>query len=254
MRATFDVVPMDEIPPDVRRHLAARPGRIDAFLEEHILGSEALRIVVDGAPAGIAAIHGESLITCFAPEPRVLQHGQAMYHALRPTGQVAAAFVPTCDEVFLAHALDDMRELRKQAYFFALGLDVPPVADGWTPAPATADDAAFIREVSGDFSEPVERRIETGELFLMLGSDERVGVGNMERSTLYDAVASIGMLAVEQSRRGGVGAATIGMLVRGCQRRGITPIAGCWYYNHRSKRTLERAGLVATTRLLRIES
>ncbi len=28
--------------------------------------------------------------------------------------------------------------------------------------------------------------------------------------------------------------------------------AGCWYYNHRSKQTLERAGLYSPTRLLRI--
>jgi Acetyltransferase (GNAT) domain len=29
--------------------------------------------------------------------------------------------------------------------------------------------------------------------------------------------------------------------------------AGCWYYNHLSKRTLERAGMVTQTRLLKLD-
>ena len=46
---------------------------------------------------------------------------------------------------------------------------------------------------------------------------------------------------------------TIALLRRECERQGVRPIAGCWYYNHRSKRTLERAGMYAPTRLLKVE-
>ena len=35
------------------------------------------------------------------------------------------------------------------------------------------------------------------------------------------------------------------------RRRSLRPVAGCWYYNHRSRRTLQRAGMYSSTRLLK---
>ncbi|WP_181153121.1 hypothetical protein [Paenibacillus sp. AR247] len=35
--------------------------------------------------------------------------------------------------------------------------------------------------------------------------------------------------------------------------QGIRPLSGCWYYNEASKRTLESAGMVTRTRLLRMK-
>jgi hypothetical protein len=42
-------------------------------------------------------------------------------------------------------------------------------------------------------------------------------------------------------------------LMAACRDDGIMPLAGCWYYNHASKKTLEAAGMVTATRLLRFE-
>ena len=75
----------------------------------------------------------------------------------------------------------------------------------------------------------------------------------MVKSRFYPDVASIGMYTIEPYRNSGVGTATIALLVEECARRGLRAVAGCWYYNHASKRTLERAGMVTQTRLLRIE-
>ncbi len=38
-----------------------------------------------------------------------------------------------------------------------------------------------------------------------------------------------------------------------CRQKELHPIAGCWYYNHNSKKTLERAGMVTQTRLLKVD-
>ena len=67
-----------------------------------------------------------------------------------------------------------------------------------------------------------------------------------------DAVACVDA-TIERFRGKGVGTATIALLRAECHRRGIRPVAGCWYYNHTSKRTLERAGMYSPTRLLRID-
>lgn len=88
---------------------------------------------------------------------------------------------------------------------------------------------------------------------MTLRDDEPVGFGLISRSALYDDVASIGMYTIDRFRANGVGTATIQRLIDECRRFGIRPVAGGWYYNHRSRRTLERAGMHSSTRLLRVE-
>jgi RimJ/RimL family protein N-acetyltransferase len=238
-----------------RQHLRALPSAIDSFLEDHILASNHYRIVVEGETAGFASIHEERLITQFALAAPYRQCGQELFGELRRMEQVRSAFVPTCDELFLAHALDDYRHLAKQAYFFATpnGARDAGATDRYSVRPAVMDDADFVRQESGDFFDDLERNIAAGELFVTLRDEEPVGFGILVKSTLYEDVASIGMYTIERFRQTGVGTATIAMLIAECRRRSLRPVAGCWYYNHRSRRTLQRAGMYSATRLLKID-
>jgi RimJ/RimL family protein N-acetyltransferase len=255
MNTHFVPVAFAEIREATHQHVHALPSVIDSFLEDHILASNHYRIVVASETAGFASIHEERLITQFGLREPYRQYGQALFRELRQMEQVRSAFVPTCDEFFLAHALDDYRQLTKQAYFFA----TPPgvgevVATNRNPMrPATLQDAEFVRQESGDFFEQLERHIEARELFVTLRGEEPVGFGVLVKSILYDDVASIGMYTIERFRQAGVGTATIAMLIEECRRRSLRPVAGCWYYNHRSRRTLQRAGMYSATRLLKIE-
>jgi len=244
-----------EIQEATRLHLRALPSAIDSFLEEHILASSHYRIVVAGETAGFASIHEERLITQFALAEPYRRCGQALFRELRQMEQVRSAFVPTCDEFFLAHALDDYRQLAKQAYFFATpaGVGEAVAANRYPMRPATLQDAEFVRQESGDFFEKLERHIEARELFVTLRGEDPVGFGVLVKSTLYEDVASIGMYTIERFRQAGVGTATIAMLIEECRQRSLRPVAGCWYYNHRSRRTLQRAGMYSATRLLKIE-
>jgi GNAT superfamily N-acetyltransferase len=255
MKTHIAPVTFAEIQEATRLHLRALPSAIDSFVEDHILASNHYRIVVAGETAGFASIYEERLITQFALAEPYRRCGQALFGELRRMEQVRSAFVPTCDEFFLAHALDDYRQLAKQAYFFA----TPPAAGGaiasnrYSMRPAAIDDADFVRQESGDFFEHLERHIAAGELFVTLRGEEPVGFGILVKSTLYEDVASIGMYTIERLRRAGVGTATITMLIAECRRRSLRPVAGCWYYNHRSRRTLQRAGMYSATRLLKVD-
>ena len=250
----FVPVPYADIEEAARSHLAALPSPIDSFLEDHILASAHYRIVIADEGAGFASIHQESLITQFALDEPYRRYGQSLYAALRRVEQVRAAFVPTCDELFLAHALDDYRQLRKQAYVFATSLDASASEPrgACTLRRAAADDAELIRRHAGDLFDDVERRIADGELYVTERGGEPVGFGILTRSALYDDVASIGMVTIAAHRRQGVGTATIALLIDACRRRGLRAVAGCWYYNHVSKRTLELAGMFSATRLLKV--
>jgi GNAT superfamily N-acetyltransferase len=255
MKTHIAPVTFAEIQEATRLHLRALPSAIDSFLEDHILASNHYRIVVAGETAGFASIHEERLITQFALAEPYRRCGQALFGELRRMEQVRSAFVPTCDEFFLAHALDDYRQLAKQAYFFAAPSDVGEAAasDRYSMRPAAIDDANFVRQESGDFFEHLERHIAAGELFVTLRDEEPVGFGILVKSTLYEDVASVGMYTIERLRRVGVGTATIAMLIAECRRRSLRPVAGCWYYNHRSRQTLQRAGMYSPTRLLKVD-
>ena len=249
----FRAVPFDQIRAEVRDHLATLPSPIDSFLEDHILASAHYRIQVDGQEAGYASIHEQRLITQFALRAPFRAAGQAVFAALRRTEQVQSAYVPTCDEFYLSHALDDHRRLVMQAYFFVSGPEPPPVPEGFDVRVARPADQALIEAASGDFFDDLERRVADGEIFVTERDGEPVSFGISVPSALYDRVASIGMFTIEAQRRTGAGTATISALIARCHALGVRPVAGCWYFNHGSKRTLERAGLFAPTRLLKVD-
>jgi GNAT superfamily N-acetyltransferase len=248
----FSPVPFAEIADSLRRHVSALPSPIDSFFEEHILASRHYRIQIDGVVAGRCAIHGESLITQFALDAVHLRYGQAAFQQVRRLESVQAAFVPTCDELFLCYAIDDCRQVDRQAYFFqALPVTSAPASDIHVRQ-AQPGDLPAIRAGVGSFFDAVEERMEEGELYIATRAGQPVGFGIVDRSALYADVASIGMYTVEAERHTGVGTATIRALITECRQAGLRPIAGCWYYNHRSKQTLEAAGMFSASRLLRV--
>lgn len=252
MNIRFIPVPFAEIADALRLHVVGLSSPIDSFLEEHILASRHYHIEIDGAAAGRCAIHGESLITQFALDVAHRRYGQAAFQGVRRLESVQAAFVPTCDEFFLSHAIDDCRQIDRQAYFFQALPDIPAPGEDVRVRHAEPDDLPTIRTGSGSFFDPLETSLDSGDLYIAERAGACVGFGIVDRSTLYADVASIGMYTVEWARHTGVGTATIRVLITECRRAGVRPIAGCWYYNHRSKQTLEAAGMFSHTRLLRV--
>jgi GNAT superfamily N-acetyltransferase len=255
MEVSFSPVEWAEIQPEVSRHLATLPTAIESYVEEHILAARHYRALVDGQAAGFAAIHNEQLITLFALDDAFKRAGQAAYRALRALESVQASLVPTCDEFWLTNALDEHRQLTKQAYLFSTPADLtpPPAPPGLSWRVVGREYVELVRRETADFFAPIERRIADEQLFIAYAGEQCAGFGILEPSALYPDVASIGMFTLESARRQGVGTATIGFLIGECRRRGLRPIAGCWYYNHRSRQTLQRAGMFARSRLLRIE-
>lgn len=228
----------------------------DSFLEDHILASRHYRITKDGEAAGWCSIRKETLLTQFHLQKEHLHLGQEIFERVKRQEQVKEALVYTGDECFLAHALEKARKIDFQAYFFKDSerpIDPDKVIPGFNCRPVVKGEAGFVREKTGDFFDKIEERIENGELFAGEIGGETVSYGIAEPSRLCGAVASIGMITLPEHRGKGIGRNTILKMKRLCLERGVTPIAGCWYYNHNSKKTLESAGMYTETRLLAIE-
>lgn len=254
----FIPVALAEIEPALQQHMSTLASPIDSFLEDHILAANHYQIRQGEQVIGWTAIYQQSLITQFALLPAYRQWGQQVFAQVRKLETAQAAFVPTCDEFFLAHALDDYRQLEKQAYFFQHDAQVPPdqARLPFYHRQANAADIVTIQRLAGDFFDKLEQRVAEGQITITQrgepASDEPIGFGIIDKGRLCLGVASCGMFVVAAARRQGVGAAIIADLIGRCAELGLCPVAGCWYYNHNSKKTLEKAGMYTQTRLLKI--
>ena len=252
----FSFIPIgfSEAEPVLRRHLQALPAPVDSFFEDHVRASNQYRIEVGQEAVGWTAVHGELLITQFGLFSPYRHLGQRAFAQVRKLEQVQAAMTPTSDEFYLSHALDDFRTLEKQAYLFQHD---PQAArhqshSAQVHRQAVPKDITAIERLTGTFFDDLERRVREGQLSVACRGDDLAGFGIIEVSTLTEGVASVGMFTVAPYRHQGVGASHHRHLVDTCYACGLRPVAGCWYYNHNSKKTLERAGMVSQTRLLRV--
>ena len=243
--------------PTLQDWMASLSSPIDSFLEDHIRQSAFHRIVVDGHDVGHFAVHAESLLTQFHLIGPARPLGPRVLARIKQSIGVTSAFAPMCDEFFLSHALEDeSARLTRQASFFVEadpGAPLPPIAPGLSYRPAQPADAEAVSAMCGHFLDRYAERITNGELHVGHLGGELVALGVIERSTLFARQASIGMFTRESHRGRGIGASTIVYMRGVCRDEGARPVAGCWYYNHASRRTLEAAGMTTPTRLLRFE-
>ncbi len=251
----FTPAPLDELL-TYDDYLRSLSSPIDSFVESAILGSQFHRISVDSAEVGFFAVKDGTLLTQFHLVRSARRFGQPILDRIFTDHAPTAACVTSCDEFLLSHLLDREHVLERQGYFFAEAVPGRPASTGG-PGPvyryAVPADIPEIRAVSGDFLDLIEDRVAVGEIHVGHADGDLVAVGIAERGRLLKDYASIGMFTHESHRRTGIGTATLLYLRGVCHDEGRTPIAGCWYYNHNSKRTLEAAGMVTATRLFRLE-
>lgn len=231
------------------RFLSSVIGANDDFWEEHIHGSKIYEIELVSQIIGIVLIHRSENMTCFYVEEAHLRHAQPAFMAALGFFKPKYAFVPTNDELFLSLCMDKHQSIDKQAYFFSQGnVDVrPPEFPREYMAPAMPDDEADILD-----SEGVAENIRLGKYYTFRENGVFLGQGFFNQQALAPHTASIGMSVHPEHRRKGVGRSIILHLSALCHEKGLTPVCGCWYYNHNSKRTLESAGFVTKTRLLKV--
>jgi hypothetical protein len=251
----FQSCPRPNIP-TFDAYLKSLTAPVDSFYEAHLLESELFLITTDSQPIGSFGIHPSRLLTHFYIDTGLRRCAQFCLGQIISSTGVNTAFVPTCDEFFLSHVLDYDTLIINQAYFFSeRGPQTDPNASSvsMTYRKAVSDDLSAIVAICGNFLTTPEKMVAAGQLYLGILGKEIVTIGVLEPSTLWPAVASIGMFTATQHRLQGRGAQMIRFLRATCHANGLQPVAGCWYYNHASKRTLEVAVMVTNTRLLKME-
>lgn len=251
--------------PDTARlaaYYGALRGAIDSYVEDYLLEAEHHALRRGGARIGTVAVHGGRTLVHLALEAGARRDGREIFAGLVQRLGIAVVLVPTSDEALLALALDDFESLRPQGTLFhdAGPEHTPkPAHPGFALRPLTEADAPPVLAMIDDeflTHDEFTRFLEDGGLFVGEMKGEADGalrsVGVIEAPRLLPARASIGMFVHPGHRRQGLAVDTLVALKRRCYAQGWEPAAGCAHGNVGSWRSLERAGMIAGTRLLRI--
>lgn len=251
----YHQVTIDEVREQIRQYAGNFSSPVDSFWEEHILEASYYSISINGTEAGFFGIYQDRVLVLFVMGKQYLNRSQEVFADVIDCYQVEEALVPTCDELLMSLSLDISTDLERQAYFFQdSGVVIPKdrLHSRGTFRQAEPEDVDSILQRTGDFFDKLEERIARREVFIWQEDGLIIGAGLIERGVILEQYASIGMFTHPDHRRRGIGRSILEKLKQWCYTKGYEPIAGCWYYNHKSKLSLESAGFITATRLMRI--
>ncbi len=95
-------------------------------------------------------------------------------------------------------------------------------------------------------------QIKAHEIFIGFENENIVAFGILEKSKIIKEHGCIGMFTNPKYRNMNIGKLTLAFLIDEALKSKLKPVAGCWYLNHFSKRSLEGAGMITDTRYLKI--
>ena len=225
----------------------------DDFLEDFILGSRVYSVEMGSETCGFFGINNKRLTILYLDDLYFAQANR-IFESIKSVLKPNDAFIPTTDSAFLSIVLVDYKEINIQALHFSdSGRYVRPAEFGKEyfrlAKPADIDQ---IQNFAGDFLDDYGKMIAAQEVYVLQKEDEMLGIGIMVRNKIMENCLSIGVFTKENERGRGVGRSIILHLKDIAYSLGKTPVAGCWYYNTNSRLTLESAGYITKSKLLRV--
>jgi len=238
-----------------RAHIDSLQKRYDDYFEDHIFKSQFYSIYLGDTHIGYFSIFQNELLTHFYIPEALLQYTQEILKKIIKDYKLKLAIVSTFDEIFLSNCLELNKKVEVQAYYFKKS-DIPVrKAEYYRKSLilATNKDIDDIKKYTHDFIDKHEERIIKEQLYVLRNrSNMFLGLGIVIRHSIYQKSCSIGMYSSEKYRSKGVGRSILLHLHDICHEKNLVTRPACWYYNDNSKKTLESAGFVSDSRLLKI--
>ena len=225
----------------------------DDFLEDFIIESALYSIEIESQQCGFFGINNKRLTILYIDDI-YFSKGVRIFEKIKETYALKDAFIPTTDIAALSIVLENHKDIKIQALHFS------DTARSVRPAEFGKDyfrlaKMADLDEIQGfaeDFLDTYEDVIEKKELYVLEKEKEMLGIGIVVRNKIMENCISIGVLTKKSKRKLGVGRSIILHLKSIAYEMGLTPVAGCWYYNAESRLTLESAGYITKSKLLRV--
>lgn len=222
MSYDFNKCELEELKELIQEHIDSLSSPFDSFLEEHIVESIFFRIDYSGETIGYFAIFKGYLLTQYHIKQPHYSMSQHIFEQILTHHPITSIFVPTCDEFLLSTVIDSDYKIKKQAYFFQDSkVQIPQerLYQSGHFRKASLSDVELILEVSQDFFDQLEDRINDDQIFVLMKENILLGVGIVEKSTLQQGYASVGMYTNENFRQLGVGRTIIHRLKKWCYNK-----------------------------------
>lgn len=224
---------------------------MDSYAEDTLSESPIFSIYLGDIHVGFIVAQ-ESEILYFYLEQQWIKHSQQIFDAFIQCNGIKAVYYQTSDALMTSLVSDWEYEKVKCGYFF---LDSGRIEKPDTHVEsalfkmASPEDISLIMSETGDFFDKIEQRVMDNTIFMLTsGEGELYGCGIIEYGKYFSDCASIGMITCKQHRNKGVGQLIIWHLKEFCYSKKIKPVAGCWYYNTISRKTLEKSGMISVAR------
>jgi len=227
---------------------------VDSFWENHVRDGNHYKIMHENEIIGYFSINSETILVLFNVMEKYRNISQELFAIVKKYESIKEALIPTGDEFFISHAIDNYTKLEKQAYLSLYTDKNPNKIIPVELKHADIEKDMETLELCHDFLkseiENINKLIDE-EIYIAKHENNVIGFGIVEYQKIADIYASIGMIVREEYRQKGYGANILNGLKNIVKSKGKIPVSGCWYYNHNSRKTMESAGAYSKTRLLR---
>ena len=240
----------------VNAHMGSLRYPIDSWLEDALLGGDLYRFERHGLCVGYCVIDGR-VLRFFHVLHEHYRYAPAMLERVVREFGIEKVMMMTQDAGLCALLVEwDCDMERESCWFVDSGCDVDDaeIAQSAAIRKAQQSDTACICGMSGDFFDDesegyssLEERIDAGNIFVLEQDGVLLGCGIVGSGRVMKNVLSIGMFTNPEYRQKGVAKTMLLYLKNWAYAHGKTPVAGCWYYNTLSRRSLESAGMIAVS-------
>jgi GNAT superfamily N-acetyltransferase len=240
----------------ITAHIDSLAYPLDSWLEDRLLESAISKVLHEGVCIGYFGQVKETL-HFFHVLKGYFRYAPALLEKVIRAKEFKRVFIMTQDSLLSALIAEWDFDIERQACWFTVSGREEAQSKKTPPGifrTAANSDCQRIRKAAGDFfDEPsgghfsLEERIDQGTIFVFEDHGDLLGCGIVEKGQLCADCISIGMFVSHEHRRKGVARTILLNLKEKAAQEGLRAVAGCWYYNTLSRRSLESAGMIATS-------
>lgn len=247
---------IDECIDVIMEHVESLSNPMDSYLEEQLFTGVVYYFKRNDERIGYCCVKEESIEffyikkQYFSYAPKILEQTTKELHINRLS-------VMSQDSLMCALIAEwDYNMKRGACWFIDSGRSVDRNAKAQNAVfrLAKLNDCNTIRRISGDFFDEqsccfsgLEDRIKAKTIFVLEDNGVFLGGGIIEYGRLCKDCVSIGMFTNPEHRQKGVAKTILLNLKEYVYNIGKKPVAGCWYYNTLSRKSLESAGMIAAS-------
>ncbi|MEN8905622.1 MAG: hypothetical protein ABF289_06640 [Clostridiales bacterium] len=226
-------------------------GGFDDFFEEIIIKGFQYKIKHHEEIIGVFAISADNKLICIHLENKYINLYELIFNNIVKFNEVQGIVSITNDTKMLNEIIKRNYRIIKQAYNFIYTDGIQKTDLEYKKA--TLADISTMKNLFKDFFNDYEERVKTDSLYLGIKNNKIVSLGHIKHHEFNADIVSIGMIVTEDERKNGYGCDTIKAMINEGIKRDATIQAGCWFYNHASKKTLEKAGLNVSNIIIRVD-